>query len=198
MFLEIEKIKQVAGYFANKIPDLYVTKFLKLMYYTDFISVLERGRSVSNDNYYHLPYGPIPSFIKDQVGILKDTFKKEEKDLFDMYNEGQDIISIFEGILELEENQGKGYRLKPVEKNIRMDSLSLYEQELLKDIVDEFKNEQVKNIVNKTHSESPYAQTSANDVIDYALAFYLNRNEILPKRTYSFNINISQAEFYNR
>ena len=78
MFLELEKIKQSSQYFAKNIPSLYFTKFLKLLYYFDFLSVLERGKPVTNDTYYHLPYGPVPTVIKDQLTMLREENKNIE------------------------------------------------------------------------------------------------------------------------
>lgn len=192
--LDIEKIKQIATYFAEKIPNLYKTKFLKLMYYFDFISVLERGTPVSNDNYYHLTYGPIPSFIKDQVDILVSGNISEN-----IEGDNYDIKSIFSDVLETQEIAGSGTILKVKSSVSSMDYnyISEYEKGLLDDIVNEFKDKSTKSIIAKTHTEAPYQQTPENNVIDYRLAFYLDRPSILPRRSFVFNVDVSQAEFLN-
>lgn len=192
MNLEIEKIKQSALYLTEKVDNLYFTKFLKLMYYFDFISVLERGKSVTGDVYYHLPYGPVPSFVKDQVELLK----KENKDAMSNLL-GEDAgISIFENYVVLSGEDRKNVLKKNEGVESRFEYLSDYEKNLLDDIIAQFKETPVKEIVDKTHSEPPYLQTEQNNVIDYRLAFQLNRNAILPSRLYEFNPEVSQMEFY--
>lgn len=192
MNLEIEKIKQSALYLAENIDNLYFTKFLKLLYYFDFISVLERGKPVTGDVYYHLPYGPVPSFVKDQVELLK----KENKDAISSLL-GEDAgISIFEDYIALSGDVGRNVLKKNEGIESRFEYLSDYEKKLLDDIIVQFKETPVREIVEKTHSEPPYLQTEQNNVIDYRLAFQLLRNNILPNRIYEFNPEVSQMEFY--
>lgn len=195
MQLEIDKIKQISAYFAKNIDNLYVTKFLKLLYYMDFISVLERGNPVTNDVYYHLPYGPIPSFIKDQVILLK-VENKEAQDI--IFKDGDAIKneSFLEGIIELKNVEEDKYILhNQVEPDLQY--LSDYEKGLIDDIIAQFKTTPTKEIVVKTHKEMPYTQTPENNIIDYRLAFYLDRSQILPSRTFEYKAELSQAEFFN-
>lgn len=194
MYIELEKIKQTASYLADNIPKLYFTKFLKLLFYFDFISVLERGVPVTNDTYYHLPYGPVPTVIKDQLSLLRNENKEEEELISndDSYKDSR--ISIFQDVLKLEAS-GKGFILKNIGA-INLSYLSEYEKGLLDDIILEFKTKTTKEIVDQTHKEVPYVQTPANNIIDYKLAFYLNRETILPKRSYPLNIEVSQAEYF--
>lgn len=192
--LELEKIKQIASYLAEKIDNLYFTKFLKLLYYLDFISVLERGNAVTNDTYFHLPYGPVPTVIKDQLSLLRDDNKKEEESIASDETYKDSRVSIFQDVLELEKS-GEGFILKN-KKTTDASYLSEYEKGLLDDIISEFKDKTTKQIVDKTHSEVPYLQTPANNVIAYKLAFYLDRSKILPNRTYDFSAEISQSEFF--
>ncbi|MFH0845853.1 MAG: Panacea domain-containing protein [Patescibacteria group bacterium] len=193
--LELEKIKNSVAYLSSQIPNLYLTKLLKIFYYFDFISVLETGRPITNDTYYHLPYGPIPTFIKDQLTLLKYEVKKEEAEVLnDGFIYGQ-LVNIFTDIIEFEANNGN-FILKN-KKDADKTYLSEYELGLLDDIISEFKNTTSSELVTKTHSEVPYSQTSMLNVIDYKLAFHLDRSKILPNRNFDFNIEVSQAEFYN-
>lgn len=194
--LELEKIKYTVAYLSSKIPQLHLTKLLKLFYYFDFISVLETGRPVTNDTYYHLPYGPVPTFIKDQLVLLRDEISKQEATIMDDGTKHEPIKSIFSDIVELELKKSKIVikNLKEAEKEY----FSEYETELLDDIIDEFKGYTATQLVRKTHNEVPYSQTSMMNIIDYKLAFHLIRANVLPKRNYPFNIEVSQAEFFNK
>jgi len=196
MNLEIEKIKSSASYLVKNIGDLHMTKFLKLMYYLDFISVLETGHPVTNDTYYHLPYGPVPTFIKDNITSLKDDIKKEQEEIIkDDSGSSFDQVTIFKDIFDLTK-QGDTYKIV-AKVDPDLTHLSPYEIGLLEDIVKEFKTKTARQLVEKTHSEAPYMQTSMLDVIDYKLAFHLNRATILPSRTYLFSPEVSQAEYFN-
>lgn len=195
MFLEIGKIQQATAYLSNKIENLYLTKFLKLMYYFDFISVLERGVPITNDTYYHLPYGPVPSFIKDQIVSLKDEWKKSNSEALEI--ETDSFSSIFLNFVELDVNKKKSIIKTKADFANDFSYLSEYEKTLLDDIVSQFKDVKTPNIVKQTHAEPPYIQTPENNVIDYRLAFYLDRDKILPNRQYQFDAGISQAEFFN-
>lgn len=195
MNLEIDKIKNIALYFAGNIPDLYFTKFLKLVYYLDFISVLERGEPVTRDIYYHLPYGPVPSFIKDHLSLLKSEIKSQEESIVEDSGSNQ-IESVFSGIIELSK-KSDGFILEK-KKEPEISYLSEYERGLLDDIIKDLGGKRAKELVEKTHAEPPYMHTIAGNVIDYKLAFYLDRSMILPNRTSPLNIEISQAEFFNR
>lgn len=199
MFLEIEKIKQASAYLAEKIPNLYTTKFLKLFYYFDFISVLERGTPVSNDTYYHLPYGPIPSFIKDQLYLLKED-RENINSLIMNSDQGEDkttFQSVLLDVVEMKSDNGKCVITKKDAYEGTLNYLSDYEHDLLDDLIKEFKETATKDIVLKTHNEVPYEQTPESNVIDYKLAFHLDITKILPERDYHFDIELSQAEFFN-
>lgn len=197
MYLELEKIKQATAYFAQKVPNLYFTKYLKLMYYFDFISVLERGRPVTNDTYYHLPFGPVPTVIKDQLALLRDEIRTGEQNLLSENGGTTDLRSFFSDVVTLTE-ASTGSILEDKKSITDFSSLSEYEVTLLNDIIEQFKDISVKDIVDKTHREIPYLQTPSNNIIDYKLAFYLERDEILPKRKHPLNLEVSQMEFYNR
>jgi len=97
--VELEKIKQSTLYLSTKMENLYFTKYLKLVYYLDFISVLETGKPVTNDTYYRLPLGPVPTFIKDQMNLLRAMGLAQEKELFSA-NDDDLFRSIFEGIID--------------------------------------------------------------------------------------------------
>ena len=90
--INVDKIKVIISYLADKVDKLYVTKLMKLFYYIDFISYAERKSSITNDVYYKLPYGPIPSFIKSEIDNLIGSFSEE------------DIKSQLFDIIELKEN----------------------------------------------------------------------------------------------
>jgi uncharacterized phage-associated protein len=198
MNIDIEKVKNIALYLSTKAPQLFCTKFLKLLYYFDFIAVQETGKPVTNDVYFHLPYGPIPSFIKDHVDLLDPARKKSEKEIFlepSLSDKSYETQSIFEGILELKE-MGGGKIIKQVDGKVPdLDQLSGYEKGLLDDLINDLGALSVKDIVEKTHKEAPYVQTVSRNVISYEMAFQLDIKTILSNRNFIFDKELSLARY---
>src|SRR3989339_90803 len=109
--VELEKIKQSTLYLSTKMVGLYFTKYLKLVYYLDFISVLETGKPVTNDTYYRLPLGPVPTFIKDQMNLLRIAGQTQEKELFSSDDDNL-FRSISEGIIDFKPDNS-GFVISP-------------------------------------------------------------------------------------
>ena len=170
MKVDFDKIGVIASYFADNTKELYVTKLLKLFYYLDFISYKMRGASISNDVYLKLPYGPVPSAIKNEIDILsaKNVFGKEFKSQLSAY------IKLEKG----KDDNGNIVVSKNKEYSLR--KLSTSEVELMKGIAETFKNTKAIILSNKTHREKPWLSTSDNSVIDYGLAEGLDVSKILP------------------
>ncbi len=171
MKVDFEKVGVIAAYFADNTEGLYVTKLLKLFYYLDFISYKMRGSSVSNDVYLKLPYGPVPSAIKNEIDILSlkdiplgEGFKKQ---LFPYIKLEQDIGKNGNFVV----STGKDYNLR---------KLSNSELELIKKIAETFKNTTARALTNQTHREKPWLSTSAYSIISYELAEGLDIKKILP------------------
>lgn len=168
MKIDFEKIGIIASYFAENTKDLYVTKLLKLFYYLDFISYKERGSSVTNDVYYKLPYGPVPTALKNEIDILAgnvigDEYKSQLRKYIiikpDADNFGRKVI-----------NNAKNNN--PEKK------LSEYEFSLVKKLAILFKNTKAKELSNQTHREKPWLLSSDNSIINYELANELNTKMI--------------------
>jgi len=197
--MDITRAQQAALYFASNVSDLYLVKLMKLFYYLDFISVRETGKSVTNDTYFHLPYGPIPSFIKDNIDSLDSKVKEEEKKILNPNDSPTpswlQISSVFDGFLQLN-TKGQGKIAAPLAGKIFDGTkLSEYEKDLLVDIVKDLGGKTVQQIVDMTHSEAPYVQTSPSQVIPYDLAFQLDVRQILPSRTAHFDKEMAFSRF---
>jgi len=173
MKIDFEKVAIIASYFAENTKELYVTKLLKLFYYLDFISYRTRGASVTNDVYFKMPYGPVPSTIKNSIDLLsvENILGKEFKSQLSPY-------------IALERDaDGNGTRIISKGKEYNLRKLSNSEIELVKCIAETFKDTKSKTLSNQTHREKPWLSTSDFSVIDYGLADGLDVSKILP--TYS-------------
>lgn len=57
--LSLAKVREMIAYFTS-LPDMYVTKLAKLMFYADFLHYREHTTSITGLAYAHAPWGPIP------------------------------------------------------------------------------------------------------------------------------------------
>jgi len=170
MKVDFEKVAVATSYFAENTNELYVTKLLKLFYYLDFISFKLRGASVTNDIYLKMPYGPVPSAIKNSIDLLS-----AENVL------GEDIKSQLSPYVRLEKDtNGNGARVISREKKYNLRKLSTFELDLVKSIAETFKNTRSKKLSDQTHREKPWLSTSDFSVIDYGFAESLDVQKILP------------------
>jgi uncharacterized phage-associated protein len=169
MKVDFEKVGIIAAYLADNTNTLYVTKLLKLFYYIDFITFNQKGASVTNDWYFKLPYGPVPTTIKNEIDILaSNTMESGIKSQLSKY-------------IKLEDDQEKNGKLVVSRtKNYNLRTLSNYEIEIVKAVAGKFKNTRAKQLSNQTHKEKPWLLTNENSVIDYALSRELDVKKIIP------------------
>jgi len=67
--LSLAKVREMVAYFGE-LPDMFVTKLAKLMFYADFLHYRDHTTSITGLAYAHAPQGPIPDRyerIKDDV-----------------------------------------------------------------------------------------------------------------------------------
>lgn len=168
-------------YFEKRDEPLYITKLLKLFFYFDFISHRVHAKPFTGDVYFKLPYGPIPSFIKEHLDLLKEE-NDENAELEDF-----ELTSVFAKYFEAEKNlRTKGYIVRvrdgvEIPRDKFDDYFSEWDNKLFSDIVEVFKGRSVREVVEMTHRESPYTKNKRSDsVIDYLVAFDEDFPEALP------------------
>ena len=69
--LDIEKLSNVIGYFAQFVGNLYKVKLMKLLWYTDAIFFGRHGKSMTGLVYKHMPLGALP-IAYDEIIHLAD------------------------------------------------------------------------------------------------------------------------------
>ena len=171
MKIDFEKIGLIAAYLARNTEKPYVTKLFKLFYYIDFIAYAQRGASVTGDTYYKLPYGPVPTCIKNEIDLLSSDSILEI-----------DHKSQFIKFIELKADADKFGKIvvsKLADENIDK-KLSSSEIQLVREVAKRFNKSTAKELSNKTHKEKPWLLSSNNAPIDYALANELDIGSILP------------------
>lgn len=151
---DFEKISQVIAYFNDKI-ELYKTKLNKLLFYSDFVMYQKTGHSITGIQYRAIPYGPVPAEYEKLYLKLKDDQK------IDILEVGFD-------------NGNYGEKIRSVQK-IALDSLTELEINVLKNIINQFKNMTTKQVVDISHSELAWIENKdERKIISYQkYAFHL-------------------------
>lgn len=166
--IDIDKVKTIILYLVDKTEKLYVTKLMKLLYYIDFISYSERECSITNDIYYKLPYGPVPSFIKNEIDNLEESVMEDG------------VKSQFLNIIRLVESKDKyGKIINDKAKKYDLRKLPKYEKDLIDEVIKKLGEKTAAFLTKKAHKEGPYLCTSNNSIIDYKLAHTLKGRKVL-------------------
>lgn len=143
--LDMKKLANVMGYFANFINNLYKVKLMKLLWYTDTLYFRRHGKSMTGLVYRHMPYGALPIGF-DEI-IYLPTVKIIEEIIYD------DI----------------SYKIEP-NKDVNISDFSLEELNVLEVIATMFKNYRAREIVDYMHEEKAYLETETYQIIPYSLA----------------------------
>jgi putative zinc finger/helix-turn-helix YgiT family protein len=147
--LDIDKVANVMGYFAQFVDNLFKVKLMKLLWYTDAISFLRHDRAMTGLVYKHMPLGALP-IAYDEL-IFLPTVKVVEEMICD------DI----------------SYRICP-NKVVNISDFSLDELRILETVATTFKTFKTKEIVDYMHKEKAYTDTMPNQIIPFGLAKQLN------------------------
>ncbi len=143
--LDIEKLSNTIGYFAQFVSRLYKVKLMKLLWFNDTIYFSRHGMSMTGLVYKHMPLGALP-IAYDEI-IHLSTVKVVEE----MINE--DIC----------------YKIYP-NKDVSISGFTLNELSVLELVATTFKDYRSKEIVDYMHKEKAYTETVQDQIIPYSLA----------------------------
>jgi len=147
--LDVEKIAEVMGYFANEVSYLYKVKMMKLLWYTDVIYYRRHGHSMTGLVYEHMTYGALP------IG----------------FNEILNVPTI--QVIEEMNYDDISYRIVAKDKVIES-AFSEDELSVLGLVANKFKDYRSKQIVDYMHKEKAYLVTEDHELIPFSLARELN------------------------
>jgi DNA-binding XRE family transcriptional regulator len=132
----------------GKIPK---TKLAKLLYLADFAWFYDHMESMSGMQYRKIAYGPVP----DAFFRALDELEEAGKIVIDHKNDnGRDMFLVGES---------------DSNKNEKIQTLSVEEKKLMKEIGAKWKNKNTQDIVNFTHNQLPYALCRTDEIIPYEL-----------------------------
>ena len=143
--LDIEKLSNVIGYFAQFMNHLYKVKLMKLLWFNDTIFFGRYGKSMTGLVYKHKQLGALP-IAYDEI-IHLPTVKVVEEFI------NEDIC----------------YKICP-NKEVNISEFTLEELSVLEIVATKFKNHRSKEIVDYMHMEKAYTETQQDQIIPYTLA----------------------------
>ena len=77
--IESSKIIQAFCYLLSKITTADKLKLIKLLYLADKYHIIRYARTITNDEYWAMDYGPVGSTAKDILGFDAELLSKEFK-----------------------------------------------------------------------------------------------------------------------
>lgn len=132
----------------GKIPK---TKLAKMLYLADFAWFYDNFESMSGMQYRKITYGPVP----DAFFRALDELVEDGKIVIDSKcDDGKDIFLISES---------------DSNKNEKINTISIKENKLMKEIANKWKNKKTQEIVNFTHNQLPYTLCRENELVPYEL-----------------------------
>jgi uncharacterized phage-associated protein len=159
MNLPLSKIKSMLLYFATHTDPRFLgkVKLMKLFYFADFAHVKKYGTPITNDCYFHLEHGPVPSAIMNFVTSVE--YEPEE--------------ALMADVISVEIREGRNMKRIIPQRNLEQsdqDYFSGTELDILRTVCERFKTTTGKEIEDISHKESAYTQTSEGESIPYILA----------------------------
>ncbi|MBS3949399.1 MAG: DUF4065 domain-containing protein [Peptococcaceae bacterium] len=143
--LDLNMVGNVIAYYADRVPNLYKVKLMKLLWYTDALCFRRHRRAMTGLVYKHMPLGALPLGYNEIIHL--PSVKVVEELL------GDDI----------------GYRICPL---VATDDLNFTSQELnvLNTVAMALGAMRTQEIVDYMHAERAYVATALNEVIPFSLA----------------------------
>lgn len=144
--LNIDKIEVMISYIAEKVSNLFKVKLVKMLWYSDVLSFIENGCSMTGMVYRHEPMGVLP------VGHYS---------LMNLEN-----LNVQE---EMSYNYDTMLHVYPT-ANMDYSVLSDREKAILDKVIAKFKDYKAKDIVDYMHDERAYVETKPGEIIPFSLA----------------------------
>ncbi len=144
--LDIDKIEAAISYIAEKVPNLYKVKLMKMLWYSDVISFKNYGHAITGLVYKHNTMGALPVGHYSMMNLENLNVDEEESANYD-----------------------SKFHIYP-SKNMDYSVLSDEDILVLDKVIEKFSNYKAKDIVKYMHEEKAYTETEDGDIIPFSLA----------------------------
>lgn len=137
--IEAAIIVEALHYVLTKTKRAGKIKLIKLVYLADKYHLLKYGRTVTNDDYYAMEFGPVGTTVKDVLMFDKEMLAKEYKYLSKLIGkDNDDFVAISD--------------------KVHYDHLSKTDMEALDFVIGKFGKMTGKQLTNYTHRYPEWAQ----------------------------------------
>ncbi len=144
--LDIDKIEAIISYIAEKVNNLFKVKLMKMLWYSDVLSFIENGYSMTGMVYRHEPMGALPVGHYSLMNLEK-------------LNVQEEISCNYDTMLHVYPTADMDYSV-----------LSDGEKAILDKLIMKFKDYKAKDIVDYMHNERAYSETKPGEIIPFSLA----------------------------
>lgn len=144
--LNIDKIEAMISYIAEKVSNLFKVKLMKMLWYSDVLSFIENGCSMTGMVYRHEPMGALPVGHYSLMNLENLNVQEEMS-----YN--------YDTMLHV-------YPTADMDYSVLLDK----EKAILDKVITKFKDYRAKDIVDYMHDERAYRETKPGEIIPYSLA----------------------------
>jgi len=156
MQYDIEKLIDILVLFAKNKQQLNKLRINKLLYFIDKYHIRKYGRFVLNDRYNRLPLGPIPSLTLNYINdFFKPTVRISGKKI------GRNPLEEY-----FSAAKWRNYDVLKLKKDVNLNSLSDSELEAVDYIIKKYGNYSVSRLVNISHNDKTWKETSEPKEID--------------------------------
>ena len=144
--LNIDKIETMISYMAENINNLFKVKLMKMLWYSDVLSFIENGCSMTGMVYRHEPMGALPIGHYSLMNLEKLNVREEMS-----YN--------YDTMLHIYPTDNMDYSI-----------LNDKEKSILDKVIVKFKDYKAKKIIDYMHNEKAYIETKPGEIIPFSLA----------------------------
>lgn len=141
--------------------NLSETKILKLLFLCDFKHIEKYGRAISNETYFHLPHGPVPTLTKTFLDNLNN---KHDYDLGAELKGFQDMFKTEER--RTQKGSFNVIKLKN-ETAFNDECFSESEIEVISEMCRKYYRTPARELKRITHMHRGYRETEDNEIINY-------------------------------
>jgi len=145
------KARILIAYIASRV-DVGKTKLMKLLYLIDFACYERTGRAITNDQYRHWIYGPVPTTIWKKMSA--------------------DFIGDLLNVEETPRGNATYLKFTPKEKEINTGIFTADERAVIEEILGKYGDKYQDELVSMVHAELPWSITEDDEIIPYFLASY--------------------------
>ena len=156
MQYDIEKLIDILVILAKNNQPLTKLRISKLLYFIDKNHLRKYGRFVLNDRYHRLPLGPIPSITLNYINdFFKPTVRIAGRKI------GKNPLENY-----FSAAKWRNYDVLKLKKDINFGSLSESEVEVVGYIIGKYGNVSTSTLVNISHNEKTWKETSEPNEIE--------------------------------